>query len=138
MKLRIITPLTVVLDEPDVMSVRAEDESGSFGILPGHADLVSSVLPSVVIWKRRDGTPHYCAVRQGVLTVTEKGSMVEIATREAICGDDLKTLKTLVRQHYAALDDARRNANVVSVRLQLDAVRRIGDGLWSEAGSLLQ
>lgn len=138
MKLRIITPLTVVLDEPDVMSVRAEDESGSFGILPGHADLVSSVLPSVVIWKRRDGTPHYCAVRQGVLTVTEKGSMVEIATREAICGDDLKTLKTLVRQHYAALDDARRNANVASVRLQLDAVRRIGDGLWSEAGSLLQ
>ncbi|MBF0851122.1 F0F1 ATP synthase subunit epsilon [Gluconobacter sp. R75690] len=138
MKLRIITPLTVVLDEPDVMSVRAEDESGSFGILQGHADLVSSVLPSVVIWKRRDGTPHYCAVRQGVLTVTEKGSMVEIATREAVCGDDLKTLKTLVRQHYAALDDARRNANVASVRLQLDAVRRIGEGLWSEAGSLLQ
>lgn len=138
MKLRIITPLTVVLDEPDVMSVRAEDESGSFGILQGHADLVSSVLPSVVIWKRRDGTPHYCAVRQGVLTVTEKGSMVEIATREAVCGDHLETLKTLVRQHYAALDDARRNANVASVRLQLDAVRRIGDGLWSEAGSLLQ
>ncbi|MFT8479751.1 F0F1 ATP synthase subunit epsilon [Gluconobacter oxydans] len=138
MKLRIITPLTVVLDEPDVMSVRAEDESGSFGILQGHADLVSSVLPSVVIWKRHDGTPHYCAVRQGVLTVTEKGSMVEIATREAVCGDDLETLKTLVRQHYAALDDARRNANVASVRLQLDAVRRIGEGLWSEAGSLLQ
>ncbi|MFT8346247.1 F0F1 ATP synthase subunit epsilon [Gluconobacter oxydans] len=138
MKLRIITPLTVVLDEPDVMSVRAEDESGSFGILQGHADLVSSVLPSVVIWKRRDGTPHYCAVRQGVLTVTEKGSMVEIATREAVCGDNLEMLKTLVRQHYASLDDARRNANVASVRLQLDAVRRIGEGLWSEAGSLLQ
>ncbi|MBF0860192.1 F0F1 ATP synthase subunit epsilon [Gluconobacter sp. LMG 31484] len=138
MKLRIITPLTVVVDEPEVLSVRAEDESGGFGILQGHADLVSSILPSVVVWKGKDDVPHYCAVRQGVLTVADRGSMVEIATREAVRGDDLETLRSLVRQHYAALDDARRNANVEAVRLQLDAAQQIAKGLWSEAGGLFQ
>ncbi|MFT8808839.1 F0F1 ATP synthase subunit epsilon [Gluconobacter sp.] len=138
MKLRIITPLSVVVDETDVVSVRAEDDSGSFGILQGHADLVSSVLPSVVVWKCRDDTPHYCAVRQGVLTVRDKGGMVEIATREAVPGDDLEVLRTLVRQHYDALDDARRNANVEAVRLQLEAVQRIGEGLWSGAEGLFR
>ena len=39
----------------DVVSVRAEDASGSFGILPGHADFLTSLAPSVVRWRRRDG-----------------------------------------------------------------------------------
>ena len=34
MKLRIITPLSVVVDEDDVLALRAEDATGSFGILP--------------------------------------------------------------------------------------------------------
>ena len=34
MRLRIITPLSVVVDEDGVLALRAEDASGSFGILP--------------------------------------------------------------------------------------------------------
>ncbi len=35
MKLRIVTPLSVIVDDEDVTAVRAEDDSGSFGICPG-------------------------------------------------------------------------------------------------------
>jgi len=36
--LLISTPVAVLVDADDVVAVRAEDESGSFGIRPGHAE----------------------------------------------------------------------------------------------------
>jgi F-type H+-transporting ATPase subunit epsilon len=53
MKLRIITPLDVVVDEDGVMALRAEDASGGFGILPRHADFLTSLTISVVGWEKR-------------------------------------------------------------------------------------
>ena len=81
MRLRIITPLTVVADAPDVIAVRAEDASGSFGILPGYADFLTSLAVSAVRWKTSTGARHYCAVRRGVMTVTG-GQDIAIVTRE--------------------------------------------------------
>jgi len=83
MKLQIITPLAVVLDENGVLAVRAEDASGHFGILPGHAEFLSSLAISVVSWKTSDSAARYCAVRRGMISVTG-GSEVVIATREAM------------------------------------------------------
>jgi F-type H+-transporting ATPase subunit epsilon len=45
---------------------------------------------SVVSWTGADGAAHHCAVRCGVFTV-DQGRDIEIATREAIPGDDLAT-----------------------------------------------
>ena len=50
MRLLITTPTAVVLDDPDVVGVRAEDESGSFGILSGHADFLTALTVSMVSW----------------------------------------------------------------------------------------
>ncbi len=49
------TPAAILIDADDVRSLRAEDESGAFGVLPGHADLLTVLPPSVVRWTR-DGT----------------------------------------------------------------------------------
>jgi len=51
MRLLITTPTAVVIDDPDVVTVRAEDESGSFGILNGHADFLTALTVSVVSWR---------------------------------------------------------------------------------------
>ena len=93
MRLLITTPTAVVVDDPDVAALRAEDESGSFGILHGHADFLTALAVSVVAWKRSDGAQRYCAVRRGVLRVST-GNEIAIATREAIPGDDLDHLET--------------------------------------------
>ena len=53
--LTITTPATVLVDRDDVARVRAEDESGGFGILPGHADLLTVLPASVVRWRSGDG-----------------------------------------------------------------------------------
>ena len=55
MRLRIITPLAVVVDEDGVLALRAEDATGGFGILPGHADFLTSLAISVVSWTGADG-----------------------------------------------------------------------------------
>lgn len=124
MKLRIITPLSVAVDNEPIAALRAEDASGSFGILPGHADFLTSLVISVVRWTRADGTPRYCAVRRGVLSVTG-GDRIAIATREAVPGSDLATLDDDVLRRFRADLETQRVEHVESTRLQLNAVRQI-------------
>ena len=124
MRLRIVTPLAVVVEEEGVVALRAEDASGSFGVLPGHADLLTSLAISVVSWRSADGARRFCAVRRGVLTVTA-GSDIDIATREAVAGDDLATLDETVLGSFRAALETERTERVESTRLQLSAIRQI-------------
>ena len=124
MRLRIVTPLSVVIDEEGVLTVRAEDATGSFGILPHHADFLTSLAISVVSWESGDATRHYCAVRHGIFSITG-GSDVAIATREAVLGDDLVTLGDTVLARFRADTEAERTEHVESTRLQLNAIRQI-------------
>jgi F-type H+-transporting ATPase subunit epsilon len=123
-KLRIITPLTVAVDVDDVASVRADDITGSFGILPGHANFLTSLTISVVSWKGGTGTQHCCAVRRGVLSVTG-GREIAIATREAVLGDDLATLDETILARFRADTDVERAERANNTQLQLNAIRQI-------------
>ena len=128
MRLRITTPLAVVVDEDGVLALRAEDASGGFGILPMHADFLTSLAISVLGWKSSDGTRRYCAVRRGVLSVTA-GRDIVVATREAVTGDDLSTLDETVLARFRSDIEAERVDRVDSTRLQLNAIRQIVDHL---------
>lgn len=122
--LTIATPLDIVVDHEAAGSLRAEDESGSFGIRPGHADFITMLVPSVVRWLAPDGTRRYCAVDGGVMTVSA-GRTVALACREAIVGDSLERLEREVASVRAAQLDAERRVRVESVRLHAQAVRQM-------------
>jgi F-type H+-transporting ATPase subunit epsilon len=124
MRLLITTPTAVVIDDPDVVAVRAEDESGSFGILSGHADFLTALTVSVVAWRRRDDRHRFCAVRRGVLSVSH-GSLVAIATREALVGDDLERLEHGVLAEFRNNIEAERTARTASLQLEMKAIRQI-------------
>jgi len=124
MRLIITEPARVVADHDDVASVRAEDASGSFGILSGHADLITVLTPSVVAWHHADGRPGWCAVRRGVLSV-HAGREVAIATRQAQLGDDLAALEHAVLERFRAELDTERRARVAATRLHTAAIRQI-------------
>ena len=124
MRLLITTPTAVVIDDPDVVAVRAEDESGSFGILKGHADFLTALTVSVVRWQHTDDRQRFCAVRRGVLSVA-KGSEVAIATREALPGDDLDHLEQVVLAKFREALEAERIARTESLQLQMKAIRQI-------------
>ncbi|HEV2675362.1 MAG TPA: F0F1 ATP synthase subunit epsilon [Aliidongia sp.] len=124
MKLRITTPLAIVVDEDGILALRAEDGSGGFGILSGHADFLTSLTISVVGWKSAGGAQHYAAVRRGVLSVAG-GREIAIATREAVLGDDLATLDETVLARYRDDIETERSEHADSTRLQLTAIRQI-------------
>ncbi|WP_325684206.1 F0F1 ATP synthase subunit epsilon [Rhodopila sp.] len=124
MHLAITTPSAVLMDQAGVLSVRAEDESGGFGILPGHADLLTVLPPSVVRWRTQDRVEHYCVVGGGVLTVTA-GRNVSIACRQATLGDNLDELEADVATMRSAEEDTDRRARVAQTRMHAQAVRQL-------------
>ena len=135
MRLLITEPTAVVVEHADVASLRAEDESGGFGILDGHADFLTVLTPSVLAWRHVDGRFGYCAVRQGVLSV-QGGSEVAIATRQAQLGTNLDTLERAVIDRFVAEDEAERSARVAATRLHMQAIRRIIAALRPEQAQL--
>ncbi|MFX7784697.1 hypothetical protein ABTJ92_20970, partial [Acinetobacter baumannii] len=78
-----------------VVHVRAEDDTGAFGILRGHADFLTALAISVLSWRDEGGGEHHIAVRGGMLAV-HGGNAITIATREAVAEDDLHRLETEV------------------------------------------
>lgn len=124
MKLRITTPLTVAVDVDDIKSLRADDATGSFGILPGHADFLTSLTVGVVSWTGADGTQHFCAVRRGVLSVSG-GREIAIATREAVPGDNLATLDETILVRFRADTEVERAERTNSTQPQLNAIRQM-------------
>ena len=122
--LTIATPLDMIVNHEAAISVRAEDESGSFGIRPAHADFITMLAPSVVRWVAPDGVRRLCAVDGGVMTVAG-GRMVAIACREAIVGESLDLLEREVARVRAAQLDAERRVRVETLRLHAQAVRQM-------------
>jgi F-type H+-transporting ATPase subunit epsilon len=122
MGLRIMTPLAIVVDEP-ATNFRAFDASGSFGILPGHADFLTRLAVSAVTWTAPEGAEHFCAVRGGALTV--RGRKIAIATRQAVQSNDLTKLDREVLARFRAEQDEERVEHVETTRLQLAAMRQM-------------
>lgn len=135
MKLVITTPTEIVVDT-EAVAVRAEDGSGSFGILGGHADLVTALVDGVVSWKDGEGTRRYCAVRRGVLTVTD-GRTVAVATREAVPGTDLDHLEAEVVAAFEERADAERAARTDVLKLEVKAIRQIVANLSARPGGMM-
>jgi F-type H+-transporting ATPase subunit epsilon len=122
--LTVTTPAQILVEAGNVVAVRAEDQSGSFGILPGHADLLTVLVPSVVRWRTTNGAARYCAVHGGVFTVSA-GRNVAVACREGVVGDSLADLEARVRMVRTRQLEADRKARVEQVRLQALAVRQL-------------
>lgn len=136
--LTVTTPLRIVIADQTVAAIRAEDASGSFGILPGHADFLTVIDAGVLRWRDLasdhdkdyrqpgpdDGRWQFAALRGGVMTVTG-GRTVAIACREAILGDDLASLQARVAQTRAAQTDSARHARSHDAQLHSRAMRRL-------------
>lgn len=124
MRLTVITPLAIAADCDSVAHVRAEDDTGAFGILPGHADFLTALSVSVVTWRDQESVEHHIAVRGGVLEVRQ-GKIVSIATREAISGDDLRWLETEVLGRFRGRIDEEQQSRTDAQKLYLAAIRQI-------------
>jgi F-type H+-transporting ATPase subunit epsilon len=123
LRLVISTPITLLVDDPEVTSVRAEDASGGFGILPGHANFVTALSPCVLRW-RREGGERYCALRGGVLSVRD-GRQVSVACRRGVLGGQLEELEMGIRAAAVAQASVESRGRVEQAQLHAYAVRQL-------------
>lgn len=127
MKLVVATPERIVVETEQATALRAEDESGGFGVLPGHADLLTVLVPAVLAWRDRAGAEHYVAVRGGVLSV--RGGAVAVATPEAFAGDDIEAIAAALAAAAAVHREREAVARTETAALEAAAIRRIEDYL---------
>lgn len=124
MRLTVTTPLAIVVDVADVAHLRAEDDTGAFGILPGHADFLTALAVSVVSWRDEHGDEHHVAVRGGMLEV-RGGNRISIAAPDAVRGEDLRRLETDVLAVFQRQLTEEQAARTDAQRLYLAAIRQI-------------
>jgi F-type H+-transporting ATPase subunit epsilon len=131
MRLSVSTPLAIVVEADNVAHLRAEDETGAFGVLPGHAGFLTVLVVSVVTWREFGGAEHHVAVRGGMLEVRQ-GDVIVIATREAVQSDDLRLLEMDVLAAFRRGLEEDRAARTSAQRLYLAAIRQISRFLRKE------
>jgi F-type H+-transporting ATPase subunit epsilon len=124
MRLVITTPMAVVADIGGVVHVRAEDETGSFGILEHHDEFLTALAVSVISWRQASGAQGHCAVRGGVLSVSG-GDQVAVATRQAVMGDDLAHLADRVVAELKRNGEQEEAAWTHSARMRLRVLREL-------------
>ena len=124
MRLSVATPLAIVIEAGDVAHLRAEDDTGAFGILPGHADFLTALAVSVVTWRDESGIEHHVALRGGMLEVRD-GDTIAIATPEAVTSEDLHRLEVEVLDTFRRELLEEQAARTDARRLYLAAIRQI-------------
>jgi F-type H+-transporting ATPase subunit epsilon len=132
----VTTPFAIVVEADNVAHLRAEDETGAFGILRGHADFLTMLAISVASWRDDRGVEHHIAVRGGMLEV-RGGETISIATPEAVTGDDLRQLESKVLAGFRRRFIEEHAARADAQRLYLAAIRQIVRFLRAERASTM-
>jgi F-type H+-transporting ATPase subunit epsilon len=107
----------------DVLSFVAEDASGSFGILPGHARFVTVLEFGLASFRTASAGWRYVAAPGAVLRFA--GGELHLATRRFVCGADYERIRDVLRQQLRAEEDALREIRLSLRRLEESMLRRL-------------
>ncbi|NOZ24646.1 MAG: hypothetical protein GXO94_00915 [Nitrospirae bacterium] len=122
-RFRVITPVSIVLDR-EISFLRAEDSTGSFGILPHHTEFITVLVPSVVIHRTGD-IEGYIAVNGGIFRFVS--NTATLSTRTAVVGDSLEDLTTVIKEKFTSMEERERSLYMSLKQMQQSFLKRIAD-----------
>lgn len=123
LQLEVLTPDKSVLDTTaDAMRVLLPD--GWWGILPGHAPMISYIHSGMVYYQKNE-TIRYIAIYQGTIEVQQhlhKPTRVRILTAAAEEGDDLEAVQLALAQQSDKLAEVAKEADMEfnQIRISLE------------------
>lgn len=116
MDLRVLIPGREVLRTP-ACRLGAEGGAGAFTVLPGHVDLLTALLPSILTYQAApEDAEAYVAVDAGLLV--KRGEQVTVTVRRAVPSSDLRTMRRTLEEEFLRLDERERQARRVLDRLE--------------------
>ena len=120
LRLSIVTPNGPIFSE-DVKTVTLPGKEGEFGVLPGHASLVSSLTVGVIIIEKENST-EAVAINWGHVKVSE--SSVDVLADGAVAlthGEDSQTAKNIeaAKELVSSVKDA--NVSLAAVEAKINS-----------------
>ncbi|MEZ5403672.1 MAG: F0F1 ATP synthase subunit epsilon [Bryobacteraceae bacterium] len=106
-----------------VASFAGEDASGSFGILPGHARMITILTFGMVRFRPVDGPWEYLAVPGGVLYM--RGDELRLVTRRYLRGADYGNLHAALMREFAAEEESLQAMRRAVRRLEEEMLKRL-------------
>lgn len=107
----------------DVVSFVAEDASGSFGVLPGHARFMTALELGLASFRRADGGWRYIAAPGALVYLA--GGELHFATRRYVCGPDYERMREVLSEQLHAEEKALREIRASLRRLEDSMMRKL-------------
>lgn len=109
-KLSIVTPTGEIFND-DVKSLTLPGKEGEFGVLEGHASLVSSLTVGVIVIEKTDSTTEAIAINWGYANVSEESVDVLVDGAVSLNPSDSSTTASNI-EAAKELVNAVQDANV--------------------------
>jgi F-type H+-transporting ATPase subunit epsilon len=114
-RLNIVTPTGIFAR--DISHIRLRDESGYFGVMKGHIDFLTVLVPSLCYYRDINGREVFLAVDAGIFSI--RLGAVTLATREVFESEDAEKLADIIENTFLA-----RSISEESVRRMLDDIEK--------------
>jgi len=113
LRLEIVTPLGAIYNT-DVKSVTLPGSEGEFGVLPGHAALVSGLSAGVIDIQTVDGTSELVAINWGHAKVEEDGVMILADGAVSINGDSDSAIAKSIEEAKELIKSASDSSIIIA------------------------
>jgi F-type H+-transporting ATPase subunit epsilon len=107
----------------DVTSFVAEDASGSFGILAGHARMMTSLVIGLARFRSGEESWRYLALPGAILYF--HGNRLTLSTRRCLIGEDYSLISTALRTQLLAEEEKLHMMKESLHRMEEEVLRRL-------------
>jgi F-type H+-transporting ATPase subunit epsilon len=101
-KLNIVTPTNIT--EKEITYIRLKDETGFFGILKGHTNFLTVLVPSLCYYTDVNGREVFLAFDEGIVSVRE--GTVTITSKEVFESDNAEKLAEIIESTLSKRDES--------------------------------
>ena len=115
MKLEIVTPNGVIFDD-EVKQVTVPGGEGEFGVLAGHATVVSLLDAGVITIERKDNRVVSVAIDGGYIKVEEEKTLCMVDGAVALSGDDTNLAKAIA-EAKELLEKAQSSSTTIAAAI---------------------
>jgi F-type H+-transporting ATPase subunit epsilon len=107
----------------DVESFVGEDRSGSFGILPGHARFMTSLVFGLARFRAAGGGWQYLALPGALLYF--RNDELTLSTRHYVMDADYSRISTMLGRQLASEESEIRSVKTSLRRMEEEALKRM-------------
>jgi len=117
---------------PDVVSFVGEDASGSFGILPDHARLLTSLVFGLARFRTAADNWHYLAMPGAILSFDH--NVLNLNTRRYLLGDSYEDMSRALLEKLAEEEETLRELKQSLHHIESNVLRQMLEMNKADAG----